>query len=428
MTPRGDDAAPADTEPVEELPVLAEPADGTPAVVDTPEGLRATVEALAAGTGPVAVDAERAHGFRYSTRAYLIQLRREGSGTHLVDPVAFRPDGPGNDAAEADLHELADAIAGADWIIHAASQDTPCLAAVGMVPRTLFDTELAARLLGLPRVGLGALVEHYFGVRLLKEHSAADWSNRPLPANWLTYAALDVELLIEMREKVAANLDEAGKSEWARQEFAHLAEKAARPPVERTDPWRRTSGIHGVRTPVGMAVVRELWYARDEIARRLDRSPGKILQDRAISEVAAAKDLSRATLRAHPGFQRRSAKRYETNWMAAVDRAQALARADLPPVHTALDGPPPPRSWEHRHPERFARHQRMREVMNALADEHTMPAENLLTPDTWRRLAWEKDSRTTRDEVDAFLAAHEARPWQRELTVAGLHDALADPA
>lgn len=402
------------------LPVLAAPADGVPTVVDTPEALAATIDALAAGTGPVAVDAERAHGFRYSTRAYLIQLRRHGAGTHLVDPVAFR-----TPAAEADLTALADSIADAEWVIHAASQDIPCLAQVGMVPRTLFDTELGGRLLGLPRVGLGPLVEHYFGVRLLKEHSAADWSTRPLPASWLTYAALDVELLIELRERVADDLEQAGKDEWAREEFAYQAAKATRAPVARVDPWRRTSGIHAVRTPAGLAVVRELWLARDEIARRLDRSPGKILPDKAIAELAALKEPTGEALRGIGGFQRRKARRYEVNWVAALERARSLTRRELPPLRVASDAPPPPRAWENKHPEAYARHQRMRTAIDALAEQHTLPAENLLTPDTWRRLAWAPPVTADEGAVDSFLADLEARPWQRALTVPALTAALA---
>ena len=147
----------------------------------------------------MAVDAERAHGFRYSQRAYLIQLRRAGAGTHLIDPIAF--------GQPADLSvRSATALADAEWVIHAASQDLPCLYEVGLVPRTLFDTELAARLLGYPRVALGTMLEELLGVRLLKEHSAADWSTRPLPSEWLNYAALDVELLVELRDRLAAEL------------------------------------------------------------------------------------------------------------------------------------------------------------------------------------------------------------------------------
>ena len=185
-------------------------------------------------------------------------------------------------------------------MIHAAGQDLPCLYEVGLVPRTLFDTELAARLLGYPRVALGTMIEELLGVRLLKEHSASDWSKRPLPEEWLIYAALDVELLIELRDRLAARLVDTGKWPWAEQEFAALVAGVGISPEPRRDPWRRTSGIHHVHTRRGLAYVAELWYARDAIAQQLDRAPGKILPDVAITELASHKHPDRATLRQIP--------------------------------------------------------------------------------------------------------------------------------
>ena len=207
--------------------MLTTPIEGVPSIVTTPEALQQTISALRAGSGPVAVDAERAHGFRYSQRAYLIQLRRAGSGTHLVDPIAF--------GQPAELSQLGVAVSDAEWVIHAANQDLRCLFEVGMVPRTLFDTELAARLLGYPRVALGTMIEELLGVRLLKEHSASDWSRRPLPQEWLIYAALDVELLIELRSQLATRLVETGKWPWAEQEFAALVASAGVSPEPRRD-------------------------------------------------------------------------------------------------------------------------------------------------------------------------------------------------
>lgn len=403
-----------------DLPVLASPAEGVPDVVDTSDRLAAAIAALASGTGPVAVDAERAQSYRYSSRAYLIQVRRRGAGTLLVDPIALCP----ADRTLADLSSLSRGIADAEWIIHAATQDLPCLVELELIPTRLFDTELAGRLLGFARVGLGTLIEQYFGQRLLKEHSAADWSSRPLPREWLNYAALDVELLIELRERMVDELNDAGKAEWAAQEFAWLAAKATRPVPRRIDPWRRTSGIHAVRTPTGLAMVRELWQARDEIAQRLDKAPGKILQDKAIAELAAHAKPGRHELRSIHGFQRRNAKRYEANWLAAIQRAQATPRSQLPPLHLPTDGPPPPRTWENRNPEAYARYLRMRDVMTALAAEHNLPSENLLTPDFWRRLAWQPPARADEAGIDEFLTALEARPWQRDLVVAPLTAAL----
>ena len=402
------------TAPEPEL--VTAPAEGVPPVVDTPEALAATLEALRRASGPLAVDTERAQGFRYTGKAYLIQLRREGGGTHLVDPVAFADVG-----GRADLSGLADALADAEWIIHAATQDLPCLAEVGMVPRQLFDTELGGRLLGLPRVALGSLTELGLGKSLKKEHSAADWSQRPLPHDWLAYAALDVELLVPLRDWVADELRAAGKDEWARQEFAWLAAHAADPAIPRTDPWRRTSGLHDVRTPRGYAVVRELWQARDALASDLDRAPGRLLNDRAISELAVRIEAERVerpgrdTLRAVRGFSWRAAARHESVWLEALERVGALGRSELPPVKTSSEGPPPPRAWANRFPEAAARWERLRPAVVGLAQELGLPTENLVSPDALRRLAWEPPADTSTEGVDAFFAALDVRPWQRSL-------------
>lgn len=409
--------------PDEQVDLLTTPAEGVPPVVADEDALGETIDALRAGTGPVAVDAERAHGFRYSTRAYLIQLRRQGSGTHLVDPISFATGG-----AEADLSVLAEAIRDEEWIIHAATQDLPCLTEVGMVPQRLFDTELAGRLLGYPRVALGTLLEEKFAVRLLKEHSAADWSTRPLPDTWLTYAALDVERLVELRNALAAELDEAGKLEWAREEFADLVEHSTDPAETRVDPWRRTSGIHKVRSPAQLALVRELWLARDEIAQRLDKSPGKILPDRAIAELAQTKNPTRDDLRKVPDFGRRTARRYEANWLGAVERANSLPKSAFPPMHLPSDSPPPPRTWAQRDPEAADRLSRARTAVTAEAERLGLPTENLLTPDSLRRLCWRPPTEVSVAAVDAFLADRGARRWQRELTVGPITEALTAPA
>jgi ribonuclease D len=398
--------------------LLVAPVAGTPDVEDTRSQLDATMAALTAGRGPIAVDAERAHGFRYTQRAYLLQLRREDAGTHLIDPLAF-------DGTPA-LAELGGAIAEQEWIIHAASQDLPCLVEVGMSPTRLFDTELAARLLNYPRVALGTMLEELLGVRLLKEHSAADWSTRPLPADWLTYAALDVELLIELRDVLAEQLVEAGKDAWATEEFAALVAGAGATSEPRPDPWRRTSGIHRVRSRRGLAYVAELWQIRDEIARDSDRAPSKILPDVAITELAAVEHPDRATLYRIAGFQRRQARRYLPEWLDGLQRVTTLRDAELPPMHIPSPGPPQPRLWLTKDPVAAKRLTRVREALTALAAEHQLPSENLVTPDYVRRLAWTPPTPLSTETVDAALADLGARPWQRRLTVAELTAALAD--
>lgn len=406
----------------DDVPVLTSPRYGVPAVVDDPAALDELASALAAGTGPVAVDTERAQGFRYTGRAYLVQFRREGTGNALLDPIPLMPE-PG-------LSSIQTALADAEWIIHAATQDLPCLVDAGLLPQRLFDTELAARLLGYPRVALGTLVEQLLGVRLLKEHSAADWSVRPLPADWLAYAALDVDLLIDLRDILDGQLVEAGKKEWAEQEFAYLVAQAALPVVPRVDPWRRTSGMHVVRSTRGLAVVRELWTVRDALARELDKAPGRILGDEGIAMVAsglkgATPTVDHRTLQAIPRFNRREAKRYRDTWMDAIQRALALPATELPPLYLPADGPPPPRSWAARDPQAAKRWESVRPVLTELAETLKLPIENLIAPDPLRRLLWTPDG-IDEDAVRMQLAQLGARPWQVDLVAPPIAATLAE--
>ncbi|MEU2432421.1 ribonuclease D [Streptomyces sp. NPDC007861] len=404
---------PDDVEPAP-IPLL-EPREGIPPVISTPEALESVVAAFAAGSGPVAVDAERASGYRYGQRAYLVQLRRAGAGTALIDPVGCT-----------DLSGLGEALAGAEWILHAATQDLPCLREIGMVPTLLFDTELAGRLAGFPRVGLGAMVESVLGYALEKGHSAVDWSTRPLPEPWLRYAALDVELLVDLRDALEKELDRQGKLEWAQQEFDAIA--SAPPPPPRKDPWRRTSGMHKVRRRRQMAVVRELWTARDKVAQRRDVSPGKVLSDAAIVEAALALPVSVHALTALPGFGHRMGRRQLEQWQAAVDRARTLPDAELPQPGQLVAGPPPPRSWADKDPEAAARLSAARAAVSTLAEQLNLPQENLITPDTVRRLCWEPPAEATPEAVGAALAAHGARPWQIEQVTPALTRALTATA
>jgi ribonuclease D len=399
-------------DPAATLPLL-ELRDGLPDVVDTPDDLADTVAAFRGGSGPVAVDAERASGYRYSHRAYLVQLRRAGSGSALVDPIPFT-----------DLAELGAAIADAEWIIHAANQDLSCLAEVGMVPTRIFDTELAGRLLGYPKVGLASLVSEVLGYRMRKEHSAADWSTRPLPSPWLVYAALDVEMLIELRDEIEAELRREGKWEWAQQEFA--AVMAAPPREPRPEPWRRTSGMHRVRNRRGLAVVRALWEARDQIAEQADISPGRILGDAAIVEAASAMPTDRDALGKLPAFKSRGAQRHQRTWWEAIEHARRLPDSQLPKQGARYDGPPPARAWAERDPDAAARLAASRAAVGEIAEQHRLPTENLLSPDTIRRMAWTPPKQIDAGIVAAVLRAHGAREWQINLTAAALAEALLE--
>jgi ribonuclease D len=408
----------SETPAPELLPLLAEPADGVPEPVTSSAALTQLIEAMKAKSGPIAVDAERASGYRYSQRAYLIQLRREGVGTALIDPTEL-PALAGLNAVIGDTSPQPP-----EWILHAASQDLPCLSELGLRPARLFDTELAGRMLGVERVALGTMVEQHLGVRLEKGHSAADWSTRPLPHDWLAYAALDVELLVQLRDILAELLQSAGKLDWAYQEFE--AERLAKPPAPRVDPWRRTSGIHKLRNRHQLAVVRALWVARDEYAASRDTAPGRVLPDSAIVEAARAMPKRDTDLAALPIFSGPRQKRQLGRWFAAIEQARAIPESELPSVTgPAVDSVPPAARWRDRDPVAADRLARCRDVVNALAEQHSVLAQNLLPSEILRKLAWEPPSIVDAHSVRESLSANGARPWQVELTVSGLAQALA---
>ena len=340
-----------------------------------------------------------------------MQLRRAGAGTALVDPIPMG----------SDLSELAPALAGPEWVLHAASQDLACLAETGLVPSRLFDTELAGRLAGLPRVGLGPMVEQLLGLRLEKGHGAADWSRRPLPQDWLVYAALDVEVLVELRDVLATILTEQGKLEWAHQEFE--AVRTAGPPTPRHEPWRRTSGIHRLRRPRQLAMVRALWEARDRLAAERDIAPGRVLPDVAVVDAAVTAPESAAALAAMPVFRGRSQRRLTAYWWSALAAAARLDPAELPtPAAAAGDGPPPVARWADRDPDAAARLTAARAVVAAAGAEWGTPIENLLQPDLLRRLCWAPP--TDDGDLSGFLRKGGARDWQIQLLAPGLEQAM----
>ena len=384
--------------PVERTRPYLRPAEDLPPVTDSPTALRAACQDLAAGHGPVAVDAERASGFRYGQDAYLIQLRREGTGTVLVDPL-----GAG------DLHPLAKVLEEPEWILHAADQDLPCLAERGLAPRRLFDTELAARLLGREHVGLGAVVEETLGLRLAKDHAAADWSIRPLPESWLVYAALDVELLIPLRQALAQEPDSQGKAAWAAQEFEYERTRPAR--SAKVDPWRKTPKAgRALRNRRSLAVLREMWTAREALAADLDITPSKVLPHRALVTAAIMRPTSRRKLMTLHDFSSRQARLHMETWWQALDRALALPEEELPPLRGPLAPGEltSPRSWARHHTDAARLLDPVRAAVRRRAEE--------------RRLAWDLGEAVAAGEdvdvragaVKKRLAAMDARPWQVE--------------
>lgn len=402
---------------VEEPKVVthAAPADGTPAATVTQAQVDAALAALQSGTGPLAVDAERASGYRYSQRAYLLQFTRDNAPIVLFDPIT-----------DADISSLVAFVNATPWILHAATQDLPCLRERGFSPVSVFDTELAAKVLGRPRVGLAALLEQELGVVLAKEHSAVDWSTRPLPEDWLAYAALDVEFLVELHRLLVLALDEAGRRDWYEQERELLLTFSG--PEPRVDPWRRVSGLHALREPRRLAVVRELWRARDERAQELDVSSGRVLHDTVIIDIARALPTTQRALEAMRPVHSRNVRKDPAYWWDAIELAYACAEADLP-RRTISDGSiPPPRSWSQRNPQAAERWELVRPAVLARAEELGVAAEVLVSPEVIRVLCWSGFDRSIdADTTAALLAAEGCRPWQVSQLTPAIVAALSTP-
>lgn len=390
------------------VPLLA-PAQGVPDVIETSEKFESALNQLKKGDGPFAVDAERASGYKYSARAYLIQIKRTNGGLHLIDPIAF---GPGHEL----FVKLNDLLNTDEVILHASTQDLPCLREVGLNPSRLFDTELGGRIAGLPRVGLGPLLESLMGVTLAKEHSAVDWSTRPLPKEWLNYAALDVELLIELRQKIYELLSASNKWKWAEAEFASILVSPPAPP--RIDPWRRTSGMHKIKKRDQLVVIKNLWHARDEIARATDVSSGKLLNDAAIIEFAIHKPLSKkdAEKALRPiGMRARWLENMPT-WLSATEAALNTPEDQWPPMKSGADTLPPLKLWRERFADKYAPLTHARFAVETVAHELSIPAENLISPEIIRRICWAPPADSLQNlNVDAVCEAMlnlGARQWQ----------------
>ena len=365
----------------------------------------------------MAIDAERASGFRYGGRAYLVQLRRPDLGTALLDPIAL-----------GDLQVLDQPLARSEWVLHAATQDLPCLAEAGIRPATAVRHRA-----GRPA---GRLPPGRTGARWWNACSACSCARGTVrrtgppgrcPHDWLVYAALDVEVLVDLRDAMEAELSRQGKLEWAHQEFAALV--AAPPPAPRPDPWRRTSGVHRITDRRALAVVRELWLARDSIARRRDVAPHRVLPDSAIIAAAAARPTTLTALVALPVFSGRMQRRNADLWLTAITRALALPADELPPSRFPGDGPPAPAKWASRDAAAAARLQSAKAGLAELSERVHTPVENLLSPDLVRRVLWtppDDDGAGLDAALADVLADRGARPWQIELTEPVLRKAIVD--
>lgn len=399
-----------------EDPVLVvSPREGVPPLIDTPEALSTAARALAGGTTPVALDVERAQGFRWGHSPYLIQIRREGVGTFLVDTHALP-----------DLSALSPALT-ATWLLHDAEQDIHNLREVGLDTTDLFDTMVAARLLGFDRFSLAALCERLLGLAIVKDHQASDWSVRPLPTDWLRYAALDVEFLTELHRHLATALHDAGRWQWAQEEFARVLAEPA--PAPKPDKWRSVKGIGRLRTRRELATLKALWETRDRLAERIDLAPGRLVRNSALLTAAQRPPRNRRALLAISDFRSPNARQFTDEWLRTLGAVALLHEDDLPPKRVPLPpgAIPDLRHWQRQDPEAWARLEAVRTAVASIADGLGMEPEVVLEPRVQRFLCWAPldAGKPVSDAVRTRLEESRARRWQIDLTADALTRALA---
>jgi ribonuclease D len=402
---------------------LLTPRNGVPEVVSDESQFEKLIADLLNGNGPLAIDAERSSGYRYSQRAYLIQIYRVNGGLHLIDPIPLK---------DSKLwQKFNKEFSSYEWVIHASTQDLPCLIEVGLKPKLLFDTELGARIAGCERVGLGPLAESLLELQLAKEHSAVDWSIRPLRPEWITYAALDVDILLDIRNAVEKLLIEQNKLKWAEQDFASILknyESYEFSDMPKPDRWRRTSGMHKVRDRLTMSIVRDLWISRDELAREIDLAPGRVLGDDAIVEIATkrpdnleavAKVIGRRTRLEAPPFNR---------WLNVLNLALKTPIEEQPELRVASQSLPPIKIWKDRNPLGYARLTHARAALIELSAQIQIPTENLVTPEFVRKICWQ-DPPASNSDYENFVTEQlnkmGARPWQIELVTPSISSCLS---
>ncbi len=414
----------SDVETSPDVEVRLAPIEGTPRVLSDVDDIIAASEQLAKGHGWLAVDTERASAYRYDDRAFLLQLRRRGAGTFLIDPEYGR---------EA-MAYLGSSINDLTWIIHAAHSDLPCLAALGLYPAKVIDTELAGRLLGLERVNLAALTEKILGVGLAKGHGREDWSTRPLPADWLDYAALDVELLIELAEVLSQALAELDRLEWLEQECERelAIHRKYLDGLHVGQSWQGLKGIGKLRTSEQLHVARALWTERDEIAKERDVSPTHIMGHSVLRTIAEQLPGTQSELTAIRGFPRRRRGAADA-WLRVINEARQEPKSSWPKLQKPSRNEMPQfRRWAEHAPQAAALYETAQATIDNTCTHIHLRKDTLITSAQTREMVWWIHSRTLGSfafrhhnnyaaglpavtEISAHLSEQGFRPWQAHL-------------
>jgi ribonuclease D len=341
----------------------------------------------------LAVDTEAASFHRYHDRVYLLQISSRDE-TAVVDPLATGT-----------LAPLAEPLAdpSVEIVFHDADYDLRLLGREhGLGATNLFDTRIAAQLLNEPGIGLAALLEKYFGLRLDKRFQRADWSARPLTPAMLDYAAADTRHLPELRDILRERLQEKGRLEWAGEEFALLSQVRVAPPDGAEPGYLRMKGAKTLRGRE-LAVLRELWEWRESVAQRADRATFRVLNNEPMLAMAKQPPADLAALRAVPGIGAEQAERRGRDILAAVQRALNLPESELPRPERAPRRRPDP-AYE-------ARLERLKVVRNQLAATYDLAPGVLCPNGTLEAIALVNPA-----TLDRLGEIRELRRWQlREL-------------
>jgi len=289
-----------------------------PLYLDDKEAVGRFIASIA-NTRAIALDTEGASFHRFIDRIYLLQLStREASA--ILDPLTIGvPDGLG---ALLESRNVEVVFHDADYDLRLLHQD------YGWRVTNIFDTRIAAQLLGIKAFGLAALLERFFGVKLEKKHQRADWSMRPLTQGMLDYAAQDTEFLLELRDRLGNELEKLGRSSWAAEEFKRLegtqwGEEDAR------DAFLRVKGARDL-TRRQLALLRELVIWRDEVAGGLDRATFRVVSNETLLDIARLAPTSRAQLGAVKGMPRGILESRSADILAAAARGVAVPDSELP--------------------------------------------------------------------------------------------------
>lgn len=382
----------------------ATPAD-RPLLVTSAEVLAALVGRLRTSS-LLAFDTEAASFHRYTDRVYLIQVTSP-SETAIIDPLAIQ-----------DLSLVGGLLADPDIevVFHDADYDLRSLDRdYGVRVRRVFDTRIAAQLLGEPEIGLGALLEKYFAVRLDKKLQRADWSQRPLTPEMIAYAAADTRHLPALKQTLEQRLRGAGRLEWAREEFAQL-ESVRWTPGDSGEAYARLKGAKALQ-PRSVAVLRALHAWRDGEARTLDRATFRICANEILLALAKSTPTTRAELEALREVPASIARRYADQMLTEIRSALALPADQWPRIE------------RHRGKTRFdpaveARFERLKAMRNARAQELGLEPGVLCPNGTLEAIA-----RLDPSAAGDFAAVSELRAWQRQALEADrIRAALQTPA